>query len=844
MKRNSNLIYGKFFSLLFAFAMAGVLFLNAQAATLSPTLKNQLTSLADTASVGMVIVAFDTNNGLQESHLNVLRSVGVTGGQTFPILGMVAQPMTAGQVRALSNNAAVRSIWSNDKLYYYMNQARVVGGVERLQSTSAFNVLNGGMPVTGDGDFSVLVIDSGVDATHADLQFGPKVIQNVQTPVAAGTLPGFTPNVSIENVPNTDQSVGHGTHVAGIIGGTGIRSGGLYPGVAPGAKIIGAGLGAGIFVINGLAAWEWGLANQTRYKIRVISNSYGSAGTFNPDAPIMIASKKAYDRNITSVFAAGNDGPVKDTMTSFSKAPWVIAVAAGTKEGNLADFSSRGIRREERLNNEDPLDDYSAPTITAPGTGRAFESSVARYGFTAAMVSTRSTSNLVANGGADDAEIAPGMIPFYTQISGTSMATPYISGVIALMLDADPTLTPDEIRSILTSTASKMPGREEWEVGAGFINAYAAVDKVFNRSRGYASLQDTSYNAVFGEERPAAQNFNIDFNPAVSGSTSTNARTFTVQSGINVLDVSATVDTIAETGDGNLVGIRITSPSGAFYSTAIEYPVISTNKREIVVQNPEAGVWTLEVRGARGLTAVPGVSSPVQAAAPGPVSGTVTQVKYILPTIADIQGHPQQASIEAAIKNRVIDTYADGSFRPNQTVTREDLARSLVLNTSLRQSLGASAKFTDVSGDLARIAEAVTAKGSTLRDYDFTPTGMMGFSGTSFNPTGAVNRLDLAVALVKALGHDAEARGFANSTVTFNGQALSDNAQIPSALRGYVQIAINDGLFEAFPAEVRQIAPGQYQVLPGPRFEPNTTVSRATLAVKLNQYRQLFTTGG
>jgi len=73
---------------------------------------------------------------------------------------------------------------------------------------------------------------------------------------------------------------------------------------------------------------------------------------------------------------------------------------------------------------------------------------------------------------------------------------------------------------------------------------------------------------------------------------------------------------------------------------------------------------------------------------------------------------------------------------------------------------------------------------------------------------------------------------------------LTDNTQIPGPLRGYVQIAINKGLFEAFPAEVRQIAPGQFIVVPGPRFEPATTISRATLAVKLNTYRSLFTTGG
>lgn len=831
----------KTFCSIFIAAVIAVISMNA--ATLSPTLESRLAGLADNVEVGMVIVAFNTDNGLQQSHLNVLTSVGVTGGQTFPTLGMVAQPMTAGQVRALSGNPSVRSLWSNDRLYYTMHQARVLGGVQRLQTTSAFNTANGGMPVSGAGDFSVLVIDSGVDATHADLQFGPKVIQNVQTPVAAGTLPGFTPHVSIENVPNTDQTVGHGTHCAGIIGGTGLRSGGLYAGVAPGAKIIGAGLGAGIFIINGLAAWEWGLANQYRYNIRVVSNSYStSEAGFNPNSPINVASYLAYQRNMTIVFAGGNDG-LKDTWNPYAQAPWVIGVAAGSKEGDLAGFSSRGVPRAERLGNDNPLDDGKAPTITAPGTGRFHASNASR--FTSDLVSVRATSNLTSNGLDADAELPVSAIPFYTQISGTSMATPYVAGVVALMLDADITLTPDEIKGIITSTASRMPGREEWEVGAGYINAYAAVDKVFNRSRGYASMQEVTFNAVFGEERPPQQNFHIDFNPAVSGAGSTNSTTFTVEPGMNVLDVFARVDTIAEEGTGNFVGIRIWDPNGVTYGGgSIPTPVIGTDVRQVIVQNPIPGTWRLEVRGATGLTAVPGVTSPVQIAAPGPVDGNVTQIKFILPNIPDINGHAQQAAIEAAIKNRVIDTYADGTFRPDSTVSREDLARSLVLNTSLRQSLAATPKFGDVSGDLRNIAEAVTASGSTLRDFDFVPAGMISSSGSSFNPSGTVNRLDLAVALVKALGHDAAARALAGSTVTTGGVPLSDNAQIPAALRGYVQLAIDKGLFEAFPAEVRQIGPGQFIAIPGPRFEPATTVNRATLAVKLNAYRQLFTTGG
>jgi hypothetical protein len=74
---------------------------------------------------------------------------------------------------------------------------------------------------------------------------------------------------------------------------------------------------------------------------------------------------------------------------------------------------------------------------------------------------------------------------------------------------------------------------------------------------------------------------------------------------------------------------------------------------------------------------------------------------------------------------------------------------------------------------------------------------------------------------------DTQARALANTNVTSGGQVLTDNAQIPGAMRGYVQIALDRGVLQAFPAEVREIAPGQFQVVPGPRFEPNTVVKRA-----------------
>jgi serine protease AprX len=373
------------------------------------------------------------------------------------------------------------------------------------------------------------------------------------------------------------------------------------------------------------------------------------------------------------------------------------------------------------------------------------------------------------------------------------------------------------------------------------VNAYAAVDKVFNRSKNFRSRQDATFN-VTRDKSVANTPFHIDFNPVFSGPTSTNAVPFNVEAGVSLLDVTATVDLPLEPGATNVVGIRLHAPDGTVISPG--FPIGTSPFREVLVENPMPGTWYVEARGTRGLSTVPQFTSPTQVAAPGPVDGNIAKLSYILPAIPDISGHVDQVSIEMALKNRLIDTYADGTFRPNSVVTREELARSLALNTSMRQSLASTAKFTDLSGDLLGIAEAVTAKGSTMRDFDFVPAGMMGFSGSSFNPLGSVSRLDLAVALVKALGHDAAARSLANTTVTYQGTALTDNAQIPAALRGYVQLAIDKGLFEAYPAEVRQVAPGQFIVVPGPRFEPATTVSRAQLAVKLNKYRSLFTTGG
>jgi serine protease AprX len=232
------------------------------------------------------------------------------------------------------------------------------------------------------------------------------------------------------------------------------------------------------------------------------------------------------------------------------------------------------------------------------------------------------------------------------------------------------------------------------------------------------------------------------------------------------------------------------------------------------------------------------------------VTGTITTKRItISPAVADIQSHPAKSQIELAILNRRMDTLADNSFQPNAQVTREDFARALSLNVPLRQSLGTARKFTDVSDDFEPLAQAVTAKGSTLRDFytaesSNAPTGLMSASGSSFNPGGTVSRLDLAVAFVRALGLDTEAKAKANTMVIdpATGQPVIENAQIPGDLRGYVQIAIDKGFLEVYPATVEQTPIG-FVAKPGPRVEPNGTITRAALATKLNLFVQRFIAG-
>jgi serine protease AprX len=393
--------------------------------------------LATTASnqAAEAVVTFNQYPGMLD-----LAAVRATGVQVleFHTLPMLAVRGTPAQISNLFALPGVRSIYYNRRLIHFLDESVPLIGADRVKTEFG---------VTGKG-VGVAIIDTGIDATHPDLPFGAKVVQNVKVE------PNFSGGggIFVEGLANTDTTSGHGTHVASSVGGTGAALGGKYTGVAPGSHLVGLGSGETMIMLSALEAFDWVLTNWASYGIRVISNSWGTTGPFSPDAPINVATRRAHDAGLVVVFAVGNAGPNSNTLNPYCVAPWVICVAAGLKDGRtLADFSSRGI----------PGDPLYHPTITAPGVQVA-----------AARATTGIWFNTVV--AADQLSIGSDAIR-YLVLSGTSQATPHVSGTVALMLEANPALTPDTVKSVLTGSATSMPGYEQYQVGAGYLNAYAAV---------------------------------------------------------------------------------------------------------------------------------------------------------------------------------------------------------------------------------------------------------------------------------------------------------------------------------------------------------------------------------
>jgi serine protease AprX len=775
-----------------------------------------------------VVVTFERSGAVGAGELAALRALGLDTGVTMRSLPIVGALATPAEIAALARRDDVASIWLNTPLRYHNLEARQISGAARAVDNQGDYLR--ALPFSGRG-VGVVVHDSGVDATHMDLQYGTHVVENVQAITNLHAQDAMLPVTYLEGMPNTDISSGHGTHVAGTVGGTGERSGGQYRGVAPGAALVGYGSGAAIAVLDAVGGFDYAITNQFRFAapLRVVTNSWGGSGPFDPADPVNVASYEAYKRGMVVLFAAGNDGPGEDTHNPYAQAPWVISVGAGEKDGVLTSFSSRGKRGER---GDFTMADGSAwtyvnqPTIVATGVD---------------IVSTRTfTGALPPLEAQHDAEtLAPAHLPFYTHMSGTSMATPHVAGIVALMLEADPSLDPLEVKDILERTATNMSGRLAWEAGAGHVNAYAALAEASGTRAGYGAtvnpLRSFNANALLAPGA-APLPFSLDFVPVGP------LEEFSFQVGPEVAWVAARA-TIGE----NTLAIALVDPNGVRYGSAISLPLLGST---VVAGAPGIpGTWKVQVRGIGSVsgTDVDPLNITNGYGLPGTVTGEVSFLNSGGYTgLGDIAGHPAKGAIEYAVAQRLVDGYSDSKFRPDQVLKRSELAQYLVMGASVRQDLPLDLvpRFSDVAKNspVYPFAEAAVARGAPLRNLSQAHDGVMRVSNGQFKPNNGVSRTELAYALVQSLGLQDEARAFAGSvTVAYNGNriALEDNGSIPADMKGYVQLALDQGLINARFA----ISQGPFDLLPTIKayFDPSLGVTRAYYAVSagrfLEQYR-------
>jgi len=297
-------------------------------------------------------------------------------------------------------------------------------GVQELREKDA--------EMTGKGVL-VGILDTGIDANHPDLQ---------------GKVVAWKDFIDNKDKPYDDNR--HGTHVAGTIAGG--NASGTQIGVAPGVKLVigkilsgrGGGKLSGI-----LRAMEWianpdNSANAT-FRPRVVNNSWGGPmGNDLRNDPFVQAVHTWMDLQIFPSFAAGNEGPNPGTVGSPGGIPESFAVGATDKDDKITDFSSRGPVTVIDMDGNQKT--YSKPELSAPG---------------------KDVFSSVPGGG-------------YESFSGTSMATPHVTGVVALLCQVNPELKIADLKKILTKSADSMGSSKgvENSYGAGRMNVVKAVDLI------------------------------------------------------------------------------------------------------------------------------------------------------------------------------------------------------------------------------------------------------------------------------------------------------------------------------------------------------------------------------
>ena len=406
--------------------------------------------------------------------------VRVTGSQALTPIISLAQLLGGRVIRRLAiidavaldlPNASLPLLASNPLVVRLSMDRMIAGANERTGATIGAASARQQLGYDGSG-VGVAVIDSGVTSWHDDLSGAAPGSQRVNQFVDL-----------VRGVPSAYDDYGHGTHVAGIIAGNGADSAGARTGVAPGAhlvvlKVLDAhGRGR---ISDVIAALEHVVNHKAAFNIRIVNMSV-AAGVYESclTDPLTLAAQKVVTAGIVVVAAAGNNGRSAQGTTQYGgitapgNAPWVLTVGASSHMGTvdraddtIAPFSSRG---------PSAIDRVPKPDLVSPGVG------IESLADPASRLYTVNSNGLLAGS-------TPGPYFPYLSLSGTSMAAPVVSGTIALMLQANPALTPAAVKAILRHTAQASPSYDARTQGAGFLDAKAAIELATR----FTSVPDTT----------------------------------------------------------------------------------------------------------------------------------------------------------------------------------------------------------------------------------------------------------------------------------------------------------------------------------------------------------------
>ena len=294
----------------------------------------------------------------------------------------------------------------------------------------------------------VAVVDTGI-ALHKDfIEGGNRVI-------------GFADFINHKTDPYDDN--GHGTHVAGIIGGNGFSSKGKYIGIAPQCNFIGVKVldqrGDGN-ISDVLAGLQWIIDNRKKYNIRIVNISVGTTSKDNLDENSLLVQgvNAVWDYGIVVVVAAGNNGPGPMSISTPGISRKVITV--GSSDDNIA-VEVFGSNRSKDYSGRGPTPFcIKKPDIVAPGSN-IISCNISRY-----------TTQVKSEGVRFSSSESPMM---YTIKSGTSMATPVVAGAIAVLISAHPQLSNREVKLRLRDCAVDLG--QHWEKqGWGLLNIRKLIE--------------------------------------------------------------------------------------------------------------------------------------------------------------------------------------------------------------------------------------------------------------------------------------------------------------------------------------------------------------------------------